>query len=593
MTITDKLNQILEIKKDMQLSLEDKGSDIVDSTLFSDYPRKISELPSAESIYVSFLPDVFLKIRTSDFTNFEYLYKDYKGDYITIYNPLYTQLCLLDSSLKGMFADCLNLKILDMSYVQILQDNITNGMFENNTALTRVMMNHSEVPSIQRLLNALPDHTGALEGEYKFEVSKPKSLFDEIVDIYGTMYKGWTITKITLEQEKFEEEEANNTSPRLSVLRTDITNGVAIISPELEDRQPFYRTYFEDGYFVETQLPVDVHKENFGYEVVGIDKAVKILYSQRFFDLCDYVDLQIHYRHGNFDLQNYLGDYNTKNLVNIEVYLNNAEPVSAAIYGENNGRFKDLLTLFIGGTFLSSSHNYRPDPKDTLKINDIELNNLTNLIVRGFKEVEISNVEMNNLENLCSSFSVIRESSLQSDDCVFSYIEKITFNNVLAPNVYDLSDMFDNNEGLLSVDFSGLTVSNSGTIKLDRMFRSCRSLKQVDLSTLNFTNADCIGTRYMFYGCVNLEKVNLSNMKPLDVNVPGNGLGNYESGYMFYDCYKLKTIIMANCPWYFIEDIFKNNKNYLPSSGILYCDMDMSSVLPSGWIWKHSREIGY
>ena len=50
---------------------------------------------------------------------------------------------------------------------------------------------------------------------------------------------------------------------------------------------------------------------------------------------------------------------------------------------------------------------------------------------------------------------------------------------------------------------------------------------------------------------------------------------------------------MANCPWYFVEYMMSFTDGPATSllpGGTLYCDMDMSSILPSGWTWKHSSE---
>ena len=602
MTITDKLNQILEIKNEMKTSLENKGSDINNNTLFSEYSQKILDLPTADTIKVPFMPQMFFELRTSNFTNFEYLFKDYKGEFIDVsylydysffYNGMYQA-----PSFKGMFHDCVNAKTLNLYGAKFSESADTTEMFNNVPVLIRVMMNYSDYTSIQKVLDALPDHTGAAEGDYRFEISTPITLFDEVTGICGTMYRGWTITKKTQEQEAIEEEEANDTTLRLSMLRPSSNNDCFsydcsdfFVDNDYVSRPIFFDDYKVIEYFDEEGYSIENRYVNKNYLTGngGTDwlrltfrNVKKLLRAQ---ELCSLIQKNVWFYIKNYEnsfvFKDFVGDYDCSNLSEIHFCnYNNSDPVTVVFEGD---QIKNLLSLCAQGRSVIASTSLPLDPKDTLIIRNSVCNNLSTFYCLSFKNVLISNVEFKTLETFKLAFS--NSFMDYCFDTSFSpcQFESIVFDNVKAPNARDFSYMFeDNSKSLTHIDLSGLTIAQSGSIDFECMFWGCQSLKEIDLSHFNLTNIEYIDVFCMFYGCYDLEKINLSNINPASVTTTG------PSSALNY-CSKLNTVVMANCPWYFIEHVMTENEG-LSSTGTLYCDMDMSSILPSGWIWKHSSE---
>lgn len=123
----------------------------------------------------------------------------------------------------------------------------------------------------------------------------------------------------------------------------------------------------------------------------------------------------------------------------------------------------------------------------------------------------------------------------------------------------DCNNMMNNCNGLETVDFTGLDLSNA--TKTEKMFFQCKKLQYVDMSmcnTPNLTNMNCmfqlceslkgvnltglntskvIGFRYLFDRCYKLESADLSSLN----------MENVKSMYrMFWKCHSLKEVKLSS-----------------------------------------------
>ena len=540
MTIADKLSHILDIKEEIKDALIEKGSDVTDDTPFAEYPEKIQEISvnDGSNITINFL-DNFYNLRTINTTDYESLFKDYKGTTLDL-----TFMCKeFHEIMSGMFADCVNLETLNLTKWIIADDAITSNMFVNVPSLNKIIMNYTDFNSAKRILDELPDYTGAANGDYIFEIKEPKVILDKIVSELGSMYRGWTIIKGANEILKISVEKYNKT-----------TNAISVHTKDAEDLSTNREVVYGDSYgeYIETVnikndiiLPNHLVIQAKDCSILELNDAVKS------FDSVALKILQINPNNRNepntFSVYDDFGDYDCSNLKSLEIEVKNQlnDPLINSVYITDYGNLKNIDSLGVsvwGDVFYEYSNTSR-----SLTIENIDFNNLTNLDLGSARihNLTFSNINFHKLEYLRVGY---RWST--------PFTTKITFNNVNAPLLCNLANMFFYCDFLENIDLSGLKVSETQTLNLSGMFAYCDSLKTI----------------------------NLSNWRPVDISNNGDMFDNDGSPYSEM---RVEKVIMANCPWYFVEYVMKDTR-YFASRGTLYCDMDMSSVLPSGWTWRHS-----
>ena len=524
MTIADKLSHILDIKEEIKDALIEKGSDVTDDTPFAEYPEKIQEISTNDgtNITVNF-EEAFYDLRTIRNTDFESLFKDYKGTELDL-----TFMCKeFHEVMSGMFTDCLSLETLTLTKWLIADDAITSNMFINVPSLKKVIMNYTDFNSAKRILDELPDYTGAANGDYIFEIKEPNLIYTKLVNDLGVMYRGWTISR-------GQSEEFKVIGKKIDRNKQLVYSDSSLFTVQKTDFGQSYGEYYETSFY--KNEAIDSNVINFGITEYG-----DLIEANKFLHLYDQVNLEIT-RHKttyhSFDFSERIGDYDCLNLNSLD--LKHVESYMHAINGFRIDGSKDLSSL----KSLNIVIPYGSRVADLI-IENTNFNSLTYHNVGGFLSINYSNVSFDSLQEFRIGYGNP------------SRVTNITLKNVNLPLVNDISHLFD----------------------------SFESVKEIDLSDVYFSSSNTFVAKYAFRKCSYLEKVNLSNINPS--NVPT------ESSDAFFLCNRLKTIVMANCPWYFVEYMMSFTDGPATSllpGGTLYCDMDMSSILPSGWTWKHSSE---
>ena len=111
--------------------------------------------------------------------------------------------------------------------------------------------------------------------------------------------------------------------------------------------------------------------------------------------------------------------------------------------------------------------------------------------------------------------------------------------------------MFENQDNIVALDFSGFDTSN--VKEMDDMFSYCKSLASLDLSNFDTSNINYMIN--MFSGCSSLSSLNISNFD----------LGNViDITSMFKGCKSLKSIYMTNCN----EDTVEKIKDAAKKAGL-------------------------
>ena len=137
--------------------------------------------------------------------------------------------------------------------------------------------------------------------------------------------------------------------------------------------------------------------------------------------------------------------------------------------------------------------------------------------------------------------------------------------------------MFENQDNIVALDFSGFDTSNIK--EMDDMFSYCKSLASLDLS--NFDTSNVTDMSYMFNRCESLTSLDLSNFDTSNINYMINmfsgcssltslNISNFDLGNvidmagMFKGCKSLKSIYMTNCN----EDTVEKIKDAAKKAGL-------------------------
>ena len=524
MSIANKLRQILDVKEEIKNALKDRGSNIDNNTALFDYPQKIRDLDIGGQPVVSF-EDVFYDMRTMDISDHQSLFRGCKEKDLdlTFMGKEFS------GSIEDMFKDCVNLETLNLTK-WTFSDNISGGMFSNVPNLKKVIMNYSNYDSIVFLLNSLPDHTGAAEGDYVFEMTNPLSVYNKLVEFLPTIYRGWTISKAEIIDYSMKVMKKTNNSTfsiKTNLIDSYISDSSILTNNKIEYGDS-YGEFIETAYLNKKYLLPNHIK-------VDITDAEKILDANDVLNQFCQIEMNINSKK-DIIVKDFFNNYDGKTLTSLNTYTkNNTASVVTHNVSNLNSSVSNLKNLLITGQKNSSSKN-----KDKAIIENSTFDSLISIKFSNIAEITLSNI----------NFPLLYDFQF-----VFENDQKATLNNVYAPEVKNVQNMFSNNTVITELDLSTLQLSEE-SLMIDKMF----------------------------YGCKNLTQVNLSNIKPNEVIWPNDG------GNLFYNCTKLRTIIMANCPRNFVEAVLIN-QDYLPSSGRVYCDMDISDILKTGWTWYHSSQL--
>ena len=542
MTIADKLSQILDIKEDIKDALIEKGSDVTDDTPFAEYPEKIQEISTSDGSNITIeFDDVFFDTRTLNASDYESLFKDYKGTSLDLMfmSKEFTE------NMNGMFTDCINLETLNLSKWFITDAALTGNMFINVPSLNKVIMNYTDFISAKKILDELPDYTGAENGDYIFEVEEPNTVHTKLVQELGPIYKGWTISK------------GENKDYKIVAFKNS-REATAAVCGLTSDFLVNRTTTFGDNYgeYIETSyLPKDPEINNYNGTFTIIDGYV--IDANEALNQFKTMKVQITTTENSmFDtisIPEIIGDYDFSNATYLNFYFSK-NAADKSIYITDHKYLKNINYLrIIDEEYYFANSNWT----DTYRLKDIVIENINFDNVKHIEfatqvdNMRFSNVSFNNLEHFKFVMYIDSGGYYKKKPS----LDTVIFDNVNLPMVSDISNAFFD----------------------------CRDLDELDLSSVHFSTTKTFTANNAFKNCVNLHTLNLSNISPTMVpETPSNAL---------LGCGSLYNLVMANCPWYFVEYIMSSTEKLdLQMGGTLYCDMDMSSIVPSGWSWKHSSE---
>lgn len=161
MATSDKLQKLLETKEQIRQAIIDKGVEVGDDVVFADYSNKIAAIESGGSG-----PD-YIALRTSNHTNYGYLFTYYEGDSlkpfalenwdtsnVTRMNNLFYYCKSLTSlninkwdtnnvtDMSYMFSYCSNLTSLDISNWDTSNVTVMTSLFSNCESLTELNLSN-------------------------------------------------------------------------------------------------------------------------------------------------------------------------------------------------------------------------------------------------------------------------------------------------------------------------------------------------------------------------------------------------------------------------------------------------------------------
>ena len=153
------------------------------------------------------------------------------------------------------------------------------------------------------------------------------------------------------------------------------------------------------------------------------------------------------------------------------------------------------------------------------------------------KDIVIENINFDNVKHI--------EFATQVDNMRFS---NVSFNNLehfKFVMYIDSGGYYKKKPSLDTVIFDNVNLPMVSDIS--NAFFDCRDLDELDLSSVHFSTTKTFTANNAFKNCVNLHTLNLSNISPTMVpETPSNAL---------LGCGSLYNLVMANCPWYFVEYI--------------------------------------
>lgn len=157
-------------------------------------------------------------------------------------------------------------------------------------------------------------------------------------------------------------------------------------------------------------------------------------------------------------------------------------------------------TAFSKVTTIEVSNNVTINTANTTQFEEMfkGCSSLTSSGIQGFLDL----LDTRSAVNMCAMFGSTKS------------ITKLNLTNFNTENVTDMSWMFEQNSGLISITFGeNFSTANVRGTKENQgfagMFQNCTSLKSLDLS--NFDTSNVVSMWYMFSGCSSLEKIYVSD----------------------------------------------------------------------------------
>ena len=168
-TTADKLNAILNTKEAIKQAIIAKGVDIKEDTVFADYPGKIKDIQAGSGSG----SDEFFNLRTSDGGDFTYLFYYYDGKTLDLSSWDTSNVKYMD----GMFANCYNLRILDIRNFNMSKIfEPPTYMFDNCHVLYELRLDNCDNHTINMIIRSSHFPTGTANGTTRKIYVNPDNL---------------------------------------------------------------------------------------------------------------------------------------------------------------------------------------------------------------------------------------------------------------------------------------------------------------------------------------------------------------------------------------------------------------------------------
>ena len=214
---------------------------------------------------------------------------------------------------------------------------------------------------------------------------------------------------------------------------------------------------------------------------------------------------------------------------------------------------------------------------------------LTSLDISSFDTSNVSgDTAMSSMFEGCSSLKSIDVSKFNTSKCRFidemfkncSSLTSIDVSSFDTSHATHMDAMFEGCSSIKSIDISNFNIISAKHV--NRMFKNCSSLTSITIDTSEFYTSNLYSFDEMFSGCSSLVSLDLSglyisdsvhtgenlfsgcsSLEFLDLSRLYLGVHNYKN--MFNGCSKLKTIRMVGCA----ESTVNKIKSELTYAGIL------------------------
>lgn len=564
MATADKLQKLLETKEQIRQAIIDKGVEVGEDIVFADYSNKIAEISGGSND--------FLALRTSNHTNYRYLFAYYAGDSLEGFD-LENWNTINVTDMRFAFSGCEKLISIDLSNWSF--DNVTNvaymfdgctvleyldirkydplsikshgGMLSGCPSLRTLRLDYCENWNLEQLIEFSGLPTGLVDGETRKMWVAPKYVENL------TAPDGWEFVDCNTGEVIAPEEEIPLYQPDMFSGNIDIEEVNVMVTSEHDDLNGMFSG-------CENLRTINGINEWDTSNVTNMDSMFKSCRNLESLDLSSFNTSNVENMNDMFlDCENLrelnLSSFEIREDCNTDRMLNNCSKLHTLRLDNCN---EDTIRKIIESREFPTGE--AEDYEGTRKIHvnpdnigdltapdgwifvDLDGNEIVPEIPEGQEEPYIvatfgtdESVDMlgepsgywkasfdngttwkNNDDNMTEGNEIVYLKPEDTSEINIyrlfedsNYVTHIEFHNFSAYPVYPYADyMFSNCSNLTELDLSSLNFSN-GMNNLEGMFNNCRSLESLDLS--NFEIREECGVDSMLNGCNKLHTLRLDN----------------------------------------------------------------------------------
>lgn len=234
----------------------------------------------------------------------------------------------------------------------------------------------------------------------------------------------------------------------------------------------------------------------------------------------------------------------TYTTVVFDTSFKNARPVSCAHWFNKFYALKEIKGI----------ENLNTSEVTNMKMMFSECLNLTTLDLRNFNTSKVTDMscmfahceKLNNLNTSVFKTNQVRDMSWMFWACLS--LTDIDVSNFDTKNVTNMKAMFAGCNKLCELDVSHFNTEN--VVNMGSMFYGCQNIKSLDVS--NFNTQKTVNMQQMFSEMTNITSIDLSSFDIRNVT---------DIAIIFYNCYRLKTIIVDPDRWILNDQLKQSSKH--------------------------------